>query len=261
MDCDIYPEPVEEWSKYNLLANAMRHPFAFLFELQIRIMTSLFSQRRDPSKQIFSIYERSLHSAKHVFQKVYSENNIINPSQEETLNKLYEIFLKERPQSDTSTTIIYIELSPEECKKRIEQRQYEQNSDIESDRKIDEKYLEQLDQKYKEVMSTYNKKKLVILDGKLDKLTLARTAANILIKTPPIRNQSIDATDEIPVTTTASSQIDPQSIEKTVENPETNKSSHQISDITKKDLQSSSNDEDAFDKPPVFLYWNKFNKI
>ena len=179
-------------------------------------------------------------------------------------------FLKEKPQSDSSTTIIYIELSPEECKKRIEQRQ---NSDIESDRKIDVKYLEQLDRKYKEVMTTYNQKKILILDGKLDKLTLARTAANILIKTPSTRNQTIDAalqqlisetvdvTVENPVTTTVSSQINPQSIETTVENPGTATSSHQISDMTKKDLQSSSNDEDAFDKPPVFLYWNKFNKI
>ena len=96
MDCDIYPEPIEEWRKYNLLANAMCHPIAFLFELQIRIMTSLFNQRRDPSKKIVSIYERSLHSAKHVFQKLYSENDMINQSQEETLNKLYDIFFERK---------------------------------------------------------------------------------------------------------------------------------------------------------------------
>lgn len=184
IESEIYPEPVEEWSRHNLLANAIQFPFAFLFELQIRIMTSLFKQRSKHHKKKITIFERSLHTAKNVFQSLYFDNASITSSEVETLNSLYDTFMKEKPHLDKSTNIIYINLSPKECLDRVQKRINEnQSSNIESDRGITEDYLQKLDKKYKEVMNTYNNKKLLILDGSLDPLTLAQHAASFLLKT------------------------------------------------------------------------------
>ena len=132
-----------------------------------------------------SIYERSLHTAKNVFQSLYSDDGSLTPSEVETLDQLFKMFVNFKPHLNNSTRIIYIHLSPEECFDRVQKRINEnQSANIESDKGITKEDLEKIDKKYTEVLNTYNNKKLLILDGSLDQLTLARHAANFLIKSP-----------------------------------------------------------------------------
>lgn len=178
IESDVFMEPITEWSKNNLLSLAIQSPRVFMFQLQTKIMTTLFKQRRIQSKSPVSIYERSLWSAKNVFQSLYYDNDELRKDQVETLDLLHDTLTKEKGHLSNPTVIIYIKVSPEECYRRKCKRTDYCNKDADDVTTLPQ--LVKLEEKYEKALETCNQKKVLILDGTLDPLTLARGAANIL---------------------------------------------------------------------------------
>ena len=178
IESDVFLEPIAEWSKNNLLSLALQCPRVYMFHLQTKIMTTFFNQRRVQTKTPVSIYERSLWSAKNVFQKLYYDEEELKKSEVETLDLLHDTLVKEKVHLSNPTVIIYIKLSPEECyRRKCIRTDY---CDKDADEVTTLQQLHKLEEQYEEALKTCNQKKILMLDGTLDPLTLARGAANVL---------------------------------------------------------------------------------
>ena len=177
-ESDVFLEPIAEWNKNNLLYLALTCPRAYMFHLQTKIMTSLFKQRRVQTKTPISIYERSLWSAKNVFQSLYYDRDDLRKYEVETLDLLHDTLEKEKKHLSNPTVIIYIKLSPQECYERKCKRTDHCDKDVDEVTTLAQ--LQKLEEKYEKALETCNQKKILILDGTLDPLTLARGAANVL---------------------------------------------------------------------------------
>lgn len=76
------------------------------------IMSTMSAQRTNSDESEVTLFERSLDSAKLVFQRTLAEEGSISPLQNHILDKL---FLALKPGSPTSDGIIYIKVSDRQC--------------------------------------------------------------------------------------------------------------------------------------------------
>lgn len=104
-------EPVNEWVSTpagNILSLFGSDKHAYAFPAQVLIMSTMSSQRTSSFGSEVTLFERSLDSAKHIFQKTLVEEGAISPLQNHILNKL---FLALKPASPQMDGIIYIKVS------------------------------------------------------------------------------------------------------------------------------------------------------
>ena len=111
LSTSIFPEPTERWENNeegNLLLLFSKNKSRYALATQTHIMTTLHQQRINPPNTDINIYERSLLSAKCVFQAGLSEQGYLNKMECLILDNLQEVLAKNMPITDI---IIYLTLS------------------------------------------------------------------------------------------------------------------------------------------------------
>ena len=104
-------EPVNEWVSTpagNILSLFGADQHGYSFPTQVLIMSTMSSQRANPTMSEVTLYERSLESAKLIFQKTLADDGFLPPLQNHILDKLY-IALK--PGAPPVDGIIYIKVN------------------------------------------------------------------------------------------------------------------------------------------------------
>ena len=111
IDAQAVLEPVNEWVSTpagNILSLFGADKPLYSFPTQVLIMSTMSAQRTNSDKSEVTLFERSLDSAKLVFQRTLAEEGSISPLQNHILDKL---FLALKPGSPTTDGIIYIKVS------------------------------------------------------------------------------------------------------------------------------------------------------
>ena len=110
-DIQVYPEPIADWEQTpegNLLDLFRLNPSKYGFVLQTLIMTTLLKHRQFVSVDTVNLFERSLDSAKLVFQKILESERALSPIHTYVLNQLFETM---KPIAPTIHGIIYMKVS------------------------------------------------------------------------------------------------------------------------------------------------------
>ena len=119
-------------------------PRKYAFSTQTHIITTLFQQRScNPDTEI-RIYERSLHSARNVFQEILLEQGYLDQMEYHILDNLHSVLEKDMPKING---IIYLKATPYLAFERCRQR----NDD--SDRLLEFKYFEMLHKKHERLIA------------------------------------------------------------------------------------------------------------
>ena len=108
----VFPEPTDSWEKTekgNLLLLFSNNQAKYAMATQTHIMTTLNQQRSNPPDTQIRIYERSLQSAKYVFQSGLAEQGFLNEMECLILDNLHEVLNKNMPITDR---IIYLRADP-----------------------------------------------------------------------------------------------------------------------------------------------------
>ena len=104
------PEPIKEWVETpsgNLLALFGSEPQKYAFLTQVLIMATMNYQRQIPPDSKVRIFERSIDSAKNIFQKTLEEKQHLNGLEVYTLEILHKTLQKSKPRTDF---IIYLKV-------------------------------------------------------------------------------------------------------------------------------------------------------
>ena len=110
-DIQVYPEPIADWEQTpdgNLLDLLRLNSSKYGFVLQTLIMTTLLKHRQFVSVDTLNLFERSLDSAKLVFQKILESERALSPIHTYVLNQLIETM---KPIAPTIHGIIYMMVS------------------------------------------------------------------------------------------------------------------------------------------------------
>ena len=110
-DIKVYPEPIADWEQTpdgNLLDLFRLNPSKYGFVLQTLIMTCLLKDRHFVSAETVNLFERTLDSAKLVFQKILESELSLSPIHTYVLNQLFETMKRIAP---TIHGIIYMKVS------------------------------------------------------------------------------------------------------------------------------------------------------
>ena len=169
----FFPEPVEHWEQTeegNLLLLFSQDQSKYALATQTHIMTTLHQQRINPPDTDIRIYERSLDSAKHVFQSGLAEQGYPIGMECLILDNLQEVLSKNMPITDK---IIYLRANPQVAFERAKAR----NGD--SDKFLPKEYFDLLHQKHEELIKTLvaTGKNVCIMDGHESENTIASKAA------------------------------------------------------------------------------------
>ena len=140
---NIYKEPIDSWP----LQEFYDDPSRWGFLLQIVILRT-FLKGTHP----LSIHERSPLSSKYIFWKNLVDSNIVTKLEDTVYQKEFDL------TGWSPDVMIYIETSPDLCKKHIETRTQPGDKDISLD------YLKMLDNNYTEMFNNYEGTKYKI-DG------------------------------------------------------------------------------------------------
>ena len=143
----VFPEPTDSWEKTekgNLLLLFSNNQAKYAMATQTHIMTTLNQQRSNPPDTQIRIYERSLQSAKYVFQSGLAEQGFLNEMECLILDNLHEVLNKNMPITDR---IIYLRADPNVAYQRAKAR----NGD--SDRFLSMDYFQLLHTKHEQMVN------------------------------------------------------------------------------------------------------------
>ena len=146
-DVEVVPEPVCKWvecmdsSGQSIFQKFYEDPerFAFAFQMYVTLTrlrnTEEKSESPVPVKNALSLFERSVYSDKHVFMQTLTDSGVVSEIESNIYNAWFD---RVTPPPESVSGIIYLKVDPEECHKRIAQR----NRDCEG--AITPSYLQQL---------------------------------------------------------------------------------------------------------------------
>lgn len=137
-----YEEPINEWT---LLDRFYEDPHKFAFPFQYQVLLSQYNQYRiikNESKDVF--IERCAWSSRNIFIELMKKNNFWNDNDTKYYDNLYNSF-----EQGFINTLFFLDVSPEECLKRIKIR----NRTCETD--ISLKYLIDLDKQYRKSLQNF----------------------------------------------------------------------------------------------------------
>ena len=172
-----FPEPVDLWCNTkngNLLKMFSMDQSKYAFPTQTHIMTTLFQQRSCVPNTEIRIYERSLQSAKNVFQEILFEQGYLDQMECHILDNLNSVLDKDMPKIDG---VIYLKASPFLAFERCGQR------NDESDRLLKFEYFEMLHEKHERLIENLIKsgKQVVTIDARENQDIQATKAAEWII--------------------------------------------------------------------------------
>ena len=148
LSTSIFPEPTERWEKNeegNLLLLFSKNKGRYALATQTHIMTTLHQQRINPPNTDIRIYERSLLSAKYVFQAGLAEQGYLDKMECLILDNLQEVLTKNMPITDR---IIYLRANPNVAYERANAR----NGD--SDRFLPIEYFQLIHKMHEQLIQT-----------------------------------------------------------------------------------------------------------
>ena len=171
LDVICVPEPIKKWTETpvgDILRLFASEPKRYAFLTQVLIMTTLNEQRKHLPKATVTIFERSIDSAKDIFQKTLEQDGILSSIESHTLQELNSTLQSTKPKADA---IIYLQAEPELAfeRSRIRAREGEKPLTIDYFKKLHTNY---------ENMIEFTKIEILKLDAKLNPLQLAAQAAD-----------------------------------------------------------------------------------
>ena len=147
-------EPVDSWMDIKNENNDSilklfyenQEKYAFSFQMMAYISRlDLIKSVLNNNEKVLIISERSVHTDKHVFAQMLYDDNIMKSVEYQIYNKWFDSFIADIP----FVGIVYLDVSPNICKQRIEKR----NRNGES---IDIEYLKNCKKYHDEYVGQYN---------------------------------------------------------------------------------------------------------
>ena len=102
-DIEVYPEPISFWEKTpdgNLLDLFGSNPSKYSFVLQTLIMSTMLKVRQSANARKVNLFERSLDSAKFIFQKLLEIEGYLSNTDTYALKILYDALKPNMPKID-----------------------------------------------------------------------------------------------------------------------------------------------------------------
>ena len=106
-----FTEPTDLWEKTpegNLLAMYGADPKTYAFPLQSLIMATMSKQRQNLSSADVRLFERSLDSARFIFQQLLEKDGLITSLESYILNNIYDAIKVSKPRVDG---VIYLKVN------------------------------------------------------------------------------------------------------------------------------------------------------
>ena len=174
----VFPEPTDSWEKTekgNLLLMFSKNQGKYAMATQTHIMTTLNQQRANPPDTQLRIYERSLQSAKYVFQSGLAEQGFLNEMECLILDNLHEVLTKNMPITDR---IIYLRADPDVAYQRAKSRNGS------SDRLLSLDYFKLLHKKHEQMVDNLisSGKIIHVIEAHMSEADIAKKAAEWIKK-------------------------------------------------------------------------------
>lgn len=160
---NVFQEPVDEWINYkndldqSIFQLFYENPSKYAFTFQMYVMLTRLKKMGDFSSN--TVYERSILTDKYVFMDALKQDNMVSDIEYKVFNDWFEYL---HPSVSSVRGIIYLQIDPEECFRRIEKRNRT------SENNISIEYLTTIHENHERWLKNNHSTKSIIVNGNDD---------------------------------------------------------------------------------------------
>lgn len=172
----VHQEPIVDWMNFkgfDLLRALYTESHRWTFAFEMSALLSRIQNHTDALQNAINVYERSILSCFHVFIQNDLAENYLNQAEYRILQDHFEFGLKKTIDL-SNTVILYFDLSPEQCFKRIVERSRS------SEFNIDLQRLEQLKSYYDRFTDNFTQCPIIKINAEKSKEEIYREIDSIL---------------------------------------------------------------------------------